>query len=110
MSFTKEHIAFKTLIMLLVVTLLVPSAVKIAHIFEHHKHEICEGGDSTHIHKVDLECEFQKFQINNNFTLSQITFAFFQLNENSKVIESQYRFLSNYQRLHFSLRGPPAFV
>ena len=110
MNFAKEHIAFKILTIFLVVTLLVPSAVKLAHVFEHHKHEICEGGDSTHIHKVDLDCEFQKFQINNNFALTQLTFEVFKLNENSKIIESQYRFLSNYQRLHFSLRGPPAFV
>jgi len=110
MNFPKGHITFKILTVLLVVTLFVPSAVKLAHVFEHHKHEICQGGDSTHIHKVDLDCEFQKFQINNNFALSQITFEVFKLNENSKTIESKYYFLSKYQRLHFSLRGPPAFV
>ncbi len=110
MSFAKEHIVFKLLTMLLVLTLLVPSAVKLAHVFEHHKHEVCQGGDNTHIHKVDLDCEFQKFQINNNFTFSKIVLDVFQLNENSKTIVSQYQFLSKYQHLHFSLRGPPALV
>ena len=110
MSFSKGHIAFKILTMLLVVLLWVPSTVKLAHVFDHHKHEICQGDNSTHIHKVDLDCEFQKFQINNNYTFSKIVFEIFQLKENSKTIESQYIFLSNYQSLHFSLRGPPAFV
>ena len=110
MNFSKSHIAFKILTMLLVVLLWVPSAVKLAHVFEHHKHEICQGGDSTHIHSVDLDCEFQKFQINTSYTLSKIVFEIFQLKENSKAIESQYIFLSNYQSLHFSLRGPPSLV
>ena len=110
MNFSKGHIAFNFLTILLVLMLLVPSAVKLAHVFEHHQHEVCQDENSTHIHQVDLDCDFQKFQINNNFTLSQITFEVFQLNEHSTVIESQYRFLSKYQSLHFSLRGPPAFV
>ena len=110
MNFSKSHIAFKILTMLLVVLLWVPSAVKLAHVFEHHKHEICKGGDSTHIHKVDLDCEFQKFQINNNYTFSKIIFDGYQPQENSKTTESKYHFLSKYQSLHFSLRGPPAFV
>ncbi len=110
MNFPKEHIIFKLLTMLLVLTLLVPSAVKLAHVFEHHEHEVCQGGDTTHIHKVDLDCEFQKFQLNNNFTFSDITFEVFQCNKNSKAIISQYNFISNYQRLHFSLRGPPSII
>jgi len=110
MNFTKEHIVFKILTMFFLVTLLFPAATKLAHVFEHHKHEICQGGDNTHIHKVDLDCEFQKFQINNSYAFSKIIFEVFQLNENSKTNESKYHFLSKYQNLHFSLRGPPAFV
>lgn len=110
MSFSKEHIVFKVLTFLLVLALLIPSTVKLIHVFEHHEHEVCIGGDTTHIHIVDFDCEFQKFQLNNNFTLSNITFEVFQLNENSNVVESFYNFLSKYQRLHFSLRGPPALI
>ncbi|MGB5419119.1 hypothetical protein [Algibacter sp.] len=110
MKIVKEHIVFRLLTVLLVITLLVPAGVKLAHVFEHHKHEVCTGGDTTHIHKVDLDCEFQKFQLNKHFSVSNITFEVFQLNENLKSIISQYHFLSAYQRLHFSLRGPPALI
>ena len=110
MNFAKQHITFKILTLLLVVTLLVPAVVKLAHVFEHHKHEICKGGNTTHIHKVDLECEFQKFQINNNFAPSQTVIEIFRTLENFKSIVPQYYFLSKYQRIHFSLRGPPSLV
>lgn len=90
--------------------LLVPSAIKLVHVFEHHEHEVCKGGETTHIHNIDLDCEFQKFQLNKNFTLSDISFAIFKHIENSKTNLSQYHFLNKYQRLHFSLRGPPALI
>ena len=80
MNFAKEHIAFKILTLLLVVSLVVPSAVKFAHVFEHYNHEVCIGDSTTHIHKVDLDCEFQKFQFNNKFNHSQTVFELFQVN------------------------------
>ena len=110
MNFSKGHLAFNILTILLVVMLLVPSAVKLAHVFEHHQHEVCQDENSTHIHKVDLDCDFQKFQINTNFNQLQTVFELFQVKKYSKKILSQYYFLSKYQRLHFSLRGPPSLV
>lgn len=110
MHLTKEHIVYKVLTTMLVFTLLIPASVNFAHVFEHHEHEFCQGGDTTHIHEVDLDCEFQKFQINTNFILSDLTFQPPQIQESEKAIESQYHYLSKYQNLHFSLRGPPALV
>ena len=87
-----------------------PAAFKLAHVFEHHKHEICTGEDSTHIHQVDLDCEFHKFQLNTNFNISNAVFELFQIKKETSQIQSQYTFLSKYQQLHFSLRGPPSLV
>ncbi|WJJ98119.1 hypothetical protein [Algibacter luteus] len=106
----KEHIIFRLLKFLLVIALMVPSTIKLIHVFEHHEHEICVGGDTTHIHKIDLDCEFQKFQLTTHFNLPDVDFAVFQPKKISTSIESQYFFLSKYQRLHFSLRGPPSLV
>jgi hypothetical protein len=103
----KESIVFKSLIITLVITLLVPSFVKLAHAFENHKHEICVTPQKTHFHKFDLDCEFYKFK-----TSPQIAITF-EYSENLNVekialpIVSQYQFISDYQRLSFSLRGPP---
>ena len=110
MSFAKEHIVFKILTILLVVTLWVPSAFKIAHVFEHHKHEVCEGGGSTHIHQVDLDCEFQKFSITHHFQLPKEFIEFFQTLSPSRTYNLTYKFLNNHRSLSFSLRGPPVLV
>jgi hypothetical protein len=110
MNINRKHIVFKVLTICMVFTLMFPSAFKLAHVFEHHEHEICIGGDTTHIHQVDLDCEFHKFQLNNNFTFSTTIIELFQVSETSSEIISQYSCLSKYQRLHFSLRGPPSLV
>ena len=110
MSFAKEHIVFKILTILLVVTLWVPSAVKLAHVFEHHKHEVCEGGGSTHIHKVDLDCEFQKFNTTHHYQLSLKFDKLFQILSYTRIYNLTYKFLNNHRPLSFSLRGPPVLV
>ncbi|MEC3907403.1 hypothetical protein VOI54_10265 [Tamlana sp. 2201CG12-4] len=110
MKHTKKHIVFKCLVLSLIVVLLFPVAFKTLHIFAHHEHEVCSGGDITHIHKIDLDCEYSKFQLNTYYTYSPICFELPQLKTSTLKIGSQYHFLSKYQRLHFSLRGPPSLA
>lgn len=110
MKLLREHIFFKVLTLLLVITLFAPSAVRFAHIFEHHQHIVCIGDDSTHIHKVDLDCEFQKFPQNKKITFASLINNLFSEKEYPPQINSQYVFLSKYQQLHFSLRGPPQLI
>ena len=94
----------------LIVALLVPSIIEFSHIFSHHEHKVCMGETSTHIHKVDLDCDFQKFQLNKTFTISNSYSELFSPQELSVKIISQYDFLSSYQKLHFALRGPPSLI
>lgn len=110
MKTVKEHIVFKIITLLIAVVFLVPSALKFAHIFTHHTHEVCEGYETTHIHKVDLDCDFYKFKLNKNFTYSFYNIDLFEEKNESKQIASQYHFLSKYQRLQTSLRGPPFLI
>lgn len=106
----KEHIVFKILTFLLVLTLLAPSAIKLAHVFEHHEHEVCIGNETTHIHKVDLDCEFQKFNINTHYLFTSNYAELFEtvLYNNAQLLT--YKFLNNHRPLSFSLRGPPVLV
>jgi len=106
----KQHIIFKLATLIIVVSILVPTAVKFAHVFSHHKHQVCKEGNKTHIHKVDLDCEFHKFQLNKNFTFNKLAFTLFSPQEKPIEIVSQYQFISEYQHLQFSLRGPPSLV
>lgn len=108
MKFLKQHIFFKGLTLILVFTLLLPSAVKSMHIFENHQHEVCYGEVDAHFHTLDIDCEFYNFKINIPFTFPENAPVLIPYIEIKGIITSDYSFLSEYQRLHFSLRGPPA--
>ncbi len=107
MKLLREHIIFKALILVLVVSLVTPYFVKFTHIFTHHTHEVCLGEKATHLHKLDFDCEFYKFKLNKTLTYDLSNFEFFIEKKESQQIVSHYHFLSKYQSLHFSLRGPP---
>lgn len=108
MNFIRQHIIFKVLTLSIVLTLLLPSAVKFMHIFESHHHEICLGEADAHFHSLDIECEFYKFKLNIPFTIPENVAVLIAYAEISSLITTDYSFLSTYQSLHFSLRGPPS--
>ncbi|MFL1013202.1 hypothetical protein [Flavisericum labens] len=110
MNDLKKHIIFRAFALFVVAILMLPASVKVIHIFEHHEHKVCNGDSSTHFHQVDLDCEFQKFQLNHNFNLPDQHIEIFSCQEISLKSVSQYFFISEYQRLPFSLRGPPALI
>ena len=103
----KQHIIFKIVTLSIVIALLTPSVVKFSHLFEHHKHEVCLGEFQDHLHTLDIDCDFYKFKLNTPFTFSNFDFVLFSIENNHQINTSQYSFLSNYQKLHFSLRAPP---
>lgn len=98
---------FKVFTLVLAVSLLLPSATKFMHIFEDHHHEVCYGEPDAHFHTLDLDCEFYKFQLNIPFTIPENLTDLVVFPEIKTIIPSEYSFLSEYQCLHFSLRGPP---
>lgn len=107
MSKYKDSTIFKSIIITLVITLIVPSFVKLAHAFENHKHNTCVKTQKTHFHEFNLDCEFYKFKTSPQIAVS---FDFVEDLETETLISpilSQYQFISDYQKLSFSLRGPP---
>lgn len=106
----KQHIAFKILSIALLFAILIPSAVKLAHVFQDHKHEVCLEQHKTHLHTLDLECEFYKFKVNNTFTLPEFHVEFVLIENSYKVVTREYNFSSSYQQVHFSLRAPPQLI
>lgn len=103
----KQHIAFRITTLVLVLAFLLPSAVKLSHVFEHHHHEVCNGEVTTHLHTSDVVCDFYKFKLSTQFTIPTHDFEFASIEDNHQIKTSQYSFLSEFQRLQFSLRGPP---
>ena len=110
MKLLREHIIFRALIFVLIAALSTPYFVKFAHIFTHHKHEICLGEKTTHLHKLDSDCEFYKFKLTTNFSCDLSNYELFLEKKESQQIVSLYYLLSKHQSLHFSLRGPPSLV
>lgn len=107
MNSLRQHIIFKGLTILLVWTFMLPSAVKFLHIFEHHQHEVCYGEAQAHFHTLDVDCEFYKFKINVPFTIPE-NLAFLIIYPEIHIQSTkEYSFLSEFQKLHFTHRGPP---
>lgn len=99
--------SFKALTFVLAMTLLMPSLVKFADAFSHHQHEICNGENQTHLHKSDIDCSICKFKLSVPFSVPTIEFEFIPTEYHHQKSNAFYSFLSDYQRLHFLLRGPP---
>lgn len=108
MSRYKESLIFKSLIITLVITLLVPSFVKLAHAFENHKHNVCVKPQKSHFHQYNIDCEFYKFKMNPQIVISFDYSEIILITKIAAPIISQYEFISDYQQLSFSLRGPPS--
>ena len=103
----KQHIVFRIFCLLITAVFLIPTAVKLAHAFSHHEHKVCKGNVTTHIHEIDLDCEFQKFQFQNQF-FSVVNYDGVIISNNAQnLITLTYKFLNNHRQLSFSLRGPP---
>ncbi len=108
MTNTKEYMLFRVFAITLATVLLAPSLVKFNHIFENHKHEVCIDYSTSHLHEIDLDCEFYKFDKVNEYhnTLDYNYESFTSIFPNTNF--SYYNFLSSHQQLNFSLRGPPS--
>ena len=110
MIFDRQQIGFHFIALVLAVTLLLPSAVKFMHIFEKHHHEVCYGEASAHFHTLDIDCEFYKFQLNSAYIIPEQNFALLEYHLIKPIKKAEYGFLSEFQQLHFSLRGPPELI
>ncbi|MBU2952082.1 hypothetical protein KO493_15385 [Tamlana agarivorans] len=106
----QQHIIFKVFTLCLVLSLLFPAATKFVHLFEHHNHEVCKDGDTTHIHQVDLDCEFQKFSLHTHIFISDTSAYWTAVKRPSKVSITTYKTLKHHKPLSYSLRGPPVLA
>ena len=105
----QQHIIYSIATLILVAALALPTAVKFTHVFSHHSHEVCTNNSQTHLHNLDADCSFYNFKITNHYTFSIENYELYTPIEIKHITASQYHFLSDYQRLHFSLRGPPIY-
>ncbi|MBT8245282.1 MAG: hypothetical protein HKP48_01095 [Winogradskyella sp.] len=96
--------------MTLIFAIITPAIVKFSHGFQNHEHEVCYGEFSSHLHEIDIDCDFYKFKLNKQYVYSLKPINVLEIDHITPDITSYYCFISNYQKLHFSLRGPPISV
>ncbi|MEJ6791398.1 MAG: hypothetical protein QNK89_01305 [Lacinutrix sp.] len=102
-----QHIFYRSIAILLLLAVVLPSVIKFAHVFENHKHEVCINPSDSHFHEVDIDCEFYKFKINHNIYITNNSFNLTNPVSFYKTEIKDYNFLSNHQQNSKYLRGPP---
>ena len=103
----KGHIICKFIVLTLSITLVLPLFVKLNHLLEDHKHEVCITPFANHFHEFEVDCDFDKFN-----TVTKYFFEYEYLNEeileiNNRDSFSNYFLLNSHRQLSFSLRAPP---
>lgn len=96
-------------IVCLSIVIFLPAIVQLVHTFEKHEHGICISKDDQHFHQKDPDCVLCHLQGETYAILNDRDFPVFN-SEEQILLSTQYNFLSNYQQLSFSLRGPPVFI
>ena len=84
-----------------------PSIIKIKHALTEHQSFVCKEKGKLHIHEVELDCKFDNFSITTQIFPENQEINIPTLEGKTDKIENFYDFLSKYQKLHFSRRGPP---
>lgn len=108
MNSISKNILFKFTALLLLIAVLAPISVKMAHVFSKHEHVVCTNDFDSHLHQIDLDCEFYKFNLNQTAAFFAIAYDLEILQNTLVETDASYDYLSDYQRLHFSLRAPPS--
>lgn len=90
--------------------LIFPAIINLAHVFSGHDHHYCNHYSDSHFHKENIDCELFKFQQSPVAHFEIFSFTIFNPEIKTSGFTSLYWFLSEYQKLSFSLRGPPEMV
>ncbi|MGI0108010.1 hypothetical protein [Salinimicrobium sp. WS361] len=90
--------------------ILFPSAVDLAHIFAGHQHYTCNHYAESHIHQDTVDCDIFHFQQNPFSFPPAVAWSLYEPQVKNLHLKKEYLYLSTFQKLHFSLRAPPALA
>jgi len=105
-----RNIIFSFIAALLVGLITLPSILKLEHSISEHPTFICKEKSKLHIHEVELDCDYHKFNITTFYSHLPQEFNTFSAALKSKKDINWYTFFSKYQNLNFSRRGPPVII
>ena len=104
-----KNIFIKSLALILLVVLFVPTILALEHSFEDHKHIVCLD-DSVHIHEDIVECHIGEYQ----FTPYSFQLNIFREYLETKIAKqpvynNNYVVYTSYTSNLNPLRGPPIY-
>ena len=106
----KQHIISRITTIIIVACLLLPTGVKIAHVFSNHDHKVCIGENQSHFHEIDMDCEFYKFNLSNNFYFKVDDYSIdFKIKTHTTNV-TKYVYSKDHQHPSTYLRGPPCLM
>ncbi|QWX85382.1 hypothetical protein H0I23_07005 [Cellulophaga sp. HaHaR_3_176] len=107
MKINLKNIFFSFTTILLLFALAIPNIAKVSHTLFDHKEITCLEKNSVHFHETEFNCEFYKYQLSTYFSVQIYNYNVFASDLEPEQNQNYYFLLSEYQNLHFSLRGPP---
>lgn len=102
-----KQVCISIMSLLLVAAILSPAFVKLSHALFEHEEQTCVDVGSVHIHKIEIDCDFQKHNISPQHYPDFVKVTKIVPKSVEKENFNYYFFLTKYQKLHFALRGPP---
>lgn len=109
MEITFRKFLFSCIAILVLAAMAIPDFAKISHAINEHKEITCLENRKVHFHEVEFNCDFHKYHITSYFSPQIVNFTFTPPFFKSTQNQNYYFLLSEYQKLHFSLRGPPVY-
>lgn len=92
---------------LLIIAVLLPAAVKLNHFVETHQHIVCLGQSDSHIHELDLDCQFYKFKLNQTYYSPLFNANIFKVSLFISKSDYVRNNITNQTFFTSFLRGPP---
>ncbi len=92
----------------LTLILLLPSFLSFNHVFAHDFNFACNDHSNTHLHQSSLDCELCDFHPSPLIAYHFFNYELVEVLPVNKKFFNSYEFLSDFQKLSFALRGPPA--
>jgi len=88
--------------------MLAPYILNFNHVFAHNPNFACDDHSTTHLHQTTLDCELCDFHPSPVIAFHFFNYEFHEVFLPNVKNLNYYEFLSDYQKLSFSLRGPPS--
>ena len=109
MEIKLKNIILSCIAILILAALSIPDIAKITHAINEHKEFSCSEKSKVHFHEAEFDCDFHKYHITTYFTPIKNNYSLFSPKIEVKQNQNYYSLLSEFQKLHFSLRGPPIY-